>query len=477
MIKNGIYNVAGAVIRLILTFLTIPLLIRLIGVEEYGLWTLISTVLAVAGLAEGGLSISTTVFLSEDIANNSVEGISQTLTITGTAMLLLATLAGFLLLMTTDNIIGLFQNLLSSQRHEAISALRFSTIVLWAKLLQQVLIGIEQAYQKYGLMNFLNTFQVVLSSLGLIVIAWCGGKTLAFMQWQAAVNLLTLAMHGWASKFLLSQVKPKIMWSRSRSSEIVRYSLSTWFTSLGIALFQQGDRLIVGGILGTKELGIYTAITSVTGQINTLSSLPIQPILPEISKIYNAEVKHTKLQEKINKVQQANGIIALGIGSILLTFSPLIISLLISENAVTEYVTLFRISTIIYSVYSLSAVGYYVLLGLKLTRICLVIVLFSGALSLTMIAILSHYFGIFGAIIGNAGYIVVCLLNVIGVRSLNIRLTDCLKSIAPLTTYFLCTIILNLLISTQNTFFIIILASFQVIFLSLELLKLRATAV
>lgn len=70
MIKNGFYNVVGAVIRIGLTLLTIPLIIRLIGVEEYGLWTLVSTMIGIVGLAEAGLAVSTTVFLSRDLAND-----------------------------------------------------------------------------------------------------------------------------------------------------------------------------------------------------------------------------------------------------------------------------------------------------------------------------------------------------------------------------------------------------------------------
>lgn len=91
--KNGYYNAVGGIIRIGLAILTIPLLILLIGVGEYGLWTLVSSVIAIVTLAEAGLATSTTVFVSQDLGKEDVDGLSQTLTVTVGAMLTLATFA------------------------------------------------------------------------------------------------------------------------------------------------------------------------------------------------------------------------------------------------------------------------------------------------------------------------------------------------------------------------------------------------
>jgi hypothetical protein len=51
-LKNGFYNTVAGIIRIGLAILTIPLLIRLIGIEEYGLWTLASTVIIVVSVTK-----------------------------------------------------------------------------------------------------------------------------------------------------------------------------------------------------------------------------------------------------------------------------------------------------------------------------------------------------------------------------------------------------------------------------------------
>lgn len=429
MLKNGLYNIVGATIRIALALITTPLLIHLIGIEEYGLWTLVSTVVGVVGLTEGGLSVSTTVFLSRDIAKNDTEGISQTLSITATAIFLLGSLTALILWIGSSVIINFFPNLQLFQRSVAVSALQLGGLVLWARLLQQILVGVEQAYQKYKLINFLNTLQVGMSSLGMIVVTWWGGKTLALMQWQGVISIVMLVIHLWTVMLLLKEAKPKFIWCANKGSEIAQYSFSTWLTSIGSALFQQGDRLIVAGILGTKFLGVYGAIISITMQINIVSATAVQPLLPRLNNLL--EGSRTDLEKQIKLAFQANIALALGLGGILLVLTPIIMNFLFGEAATNEYALAFRVATIIYSLYSLNAVGYYLLLGLGAANVSMIINLIAGILSLIFMFLGAKIWNLQGVIIGNLGYLITLLFMLLAMKRLNIPASKWMSWLQP----------------------------------------------
>lgn len=431
MLKNGLYNILGTIVRTGLTFLTIPVLIRLLGVEEYGLWTLVSSVLGILTLAQGGLAVSTTVFLSKDIATNDRQEISQTLSVTATAMLILATLAALILLVGSRTIVNLFPNLASTQSLVAISALQFGGLVIWSRLLQQIFVGIEQAYQRYGLMNLLNTLEVVISNLGMVAIAiYWNGKTLALMQWQVVTSILMLIIHIRASLTLVDRVKLQFIWNRHKGLEIARYSIATWFTSIGSALFQQGDRLIVGSVLGTELLGVYAAITSVTMQINVFAALAVQPLLPRLNSLLIGS--RTNLEKQIKQAFQLNTIFALGLGGIFLIFTPLIINFLFGANATAQYTLAFRLATIIYSFYSINVVGYYVLLGIGAANISLIIVFSSGIISLFLIFVGAIQFNLLGAIIANVGFLGTFLCNFSAMKRLKIPFKQWIDWVQPM---------------------------------------------
>lgn len=421
MLKNGFYNVVGAVIRTGLTLLTIPLLIRLIGVEEYGLWVLVSTAIGIVGLAEAGLSVSTTVFLSRDLASDNTDGVSQTLTVTFSAMLLLATMAGIALWIGAALLVDTFFSKLEPAQHiVAVQALQLGGLVVWARLLQQVLVGIEQAYQRYGVLNLINTLQVGLSTLGMLVVAWLGGRAVEMMTWQAAISVGILIVRSWVGWLSISRVKLRLIWDNTKALTIVRYSLMTWLTTLGSALFGQCDRLIVGAILGTKVLGVYAAITSITGQINIFSALPIQPLLPAITKLTSAKECNKKhINEVVRRAVTVNVGTALGIGAILLLLSPFILSEFLSISEDAQYLTAFQIAIFIYSFYSLNVAAYYFLYGIGKVHLNTFVVLLSGVISSIMILVFAKLSGLLGAIVGNSGYLLTLTLNLFMIHEMN----------------------------------------------------------
>lgn len=466
LLKNGFYNTVAGAVRIGLAVLTIPVLIRLIGVEEYGLWTLASSVVALIALAEAGLSTTTTVFVSQDLAKEDVDGLSQTLTVTFIAMLVLATLAAIVLYIVANNLVDFFPKLQLEQRLAVVKTLQLGALVVWTRLLQQVVCGIEQAYQKYAVMNLLVMLQSLLSNLGLLLIAWLGGRTIELMQCQVFINFLVLAAHISVIWLLVRDVKLRLRWSRSKGFAIARYSIITWLATLGGALFTQADRLIVGGLLGINVLGIYAVITNITSQINTFSALPIQPLLPAISSQIVAKqgIDQVVFQGQVKQALQINSLVALGMGAILCTFARAILRLMLGGEISDLTLLAFYIATVIYALYSVNAVGFYILFGVNAVNICMVVQVLSGIISLLLIAVGANSFDLIGAILGNAGYLGVWLLTYFGMKKLHIYTPLWLAWIKfPLVWFFV--ICLTSITISNTAFFKVFILTIQTLIL------------
>jgi O-antigen/teichoic acid export membrane protein len=421
MFKNGFYNIVGAAVRLGISILTVPILIHIIGIEEYGLWVLVSAAVGLIALADTGFSMSTTIFIARDLANQDNDGIVETLTVIIGAMLLLATLISLMFFWGADILADLFPTLQEPQRVVAQQALQISGLVIWTRMLQQIFVGIEQAYHQYGVMNAIGTGQALLSGLGMLAVAWLGGQTIALMQWQVVVTAAGMLIHAVVVWRLLHHVQLRPRWNSAKSRTIMRYSGLTWLVSLGGVLFGQGDRVIVGGLLGTHALGVYAAITNITVQINSFSALPVQPLLPTISSFWaRKDVDNLSMRQRIQQALHINALIALGMGAGLFVFAPLITKLIIPGVYSNEYTVIFQIAVVIYALYSVNAVGYYVLFAVDAIKTCMYIRLVSGIATLLFVAVGASMWGITGAIIGNVGYLLVFLITIFGMKELQI---------------------------------------------------------
>jgi O-antigen/teichoic acid export membrane protein len=207
LLKNGIYNAITGLVRAGLVLVTIPILTRLLGIQDYGLWSLVSAVLEIVVLSGNGISVSTTVFTAKDLAQQNVDkSLSETLTVIGGAILFLATISAIGIFLGARSIVNFFPNLDFTQVKTFTYALQISALVVWSRLLQQVFIGIEQGYQQYGYLNLLNTIQAIALNIGMLVIAANGGRIIELIGWQAAIYVSILIGHAVLVKKLLASI-------------------------------------------------------------------------------------------------------------------------------------------------------------------------------------------------------------------------------------------------------------------------------
>lgn len=451
MIKNGLYNVIAALIRLLIGTITIPLLIRLIGVESYGLWTIIFSVINLIVLAEVGLSTSTTVFVSQDISN-AHGNVGETIVVTMGLMSILALLAVIILFFGSSYITILFPKLTQKQSIIAVLSIKIGAIAIWARLLQQVLVGFLQAYQLYKTVNLISTFQVTFINIGMVVIAGLGGNVTEMMICYTVGNIGSLFAYSIISYKLVISNSIRFRWNYIKMRSIIHYSISTWFVSIGGKLFSQGDRIIIGAILGTDALGVYAAITNITVQINSLSSLIVQPLLPLLSAFWDKsnELNRKVLEKRIEQAIQLNSLFALGLGAFFLGINVWLINIIFSQAPDDSYTVAFSIAVIIYSLYSVNAVGYYTLLGIGSVKICLAVTLGSGIISLLMIALGAEFVGLTGAIIGNAGYLGTFLLTYLAMQKLSINIAVWIRWFRLPLIWFLVVVLTDVMLYNHD---------------------------
>ena len=448
--KNSFYNLIGAVLRLSSSVLIIPILIHILGLKEYGLWTFLSSIISIIGLADAGLSTATTVFLSKYLVTKNEEGISTVLIFTFTAILLLASIAVVALWLGRENVIEMLPNLNEIDKNIAIKTINIAGIVVWFRFMQQIPSGIIQGYQRYDVANFLAVSQTILTNFGLVIVVWLGGKTLDMMKWQAFSTLLIIFLYYSWSFRLTRDLKLSLKLNYQIIKEIVVYGGFTWLTALGGIIFSQCDRLIVGSLLGVEKLGVYASFTSIASQINGLSATPIQPLLPLLSRMKSdPKIDKFSIDNKIKQFLDINILVALGLGSTLFSLAPLGTKLLLSTEFNDEYILGFKIVLIIYTIYSLSATSFYILAAINKVKESMLIVLTSAVLSLILIYVGTRIGGLLGGLLGNGGYILTLTFFPLSMKYLEIKPSIWLRWLVIPTIYLLSVILINSFISTS----------------------------
>jgi O-antigen/teichoic acid export membrane protein len=434
MLNKSISNILASIIRMILQIATIPILIKNIGLEEYGLWSLISAFIGFGMLAEFSLSATATTFIATDLAikdNNKIaETIISIITISG--IISLGTIC-FILLFSNPILSHVrFLNQNSSDIVYAANVLRVGSIYLVARIFQQIITGIAYGYEEYVLTNILSTSYIAVSNIGIIIITSYGGKSLELMQYLSILSTLFVTIFGIAivkkSKIDLSR---KISFSKSRIQDILVYSFYGWISTIGNTLFAQGDRLIISNYLTSAEVGIYSTVINVSSQINGLTTAVMHPTIPKVAALWKLrnrleeDIINFDFKMEIKKILYLNFFASISVGLVLSALSPTIINILISEQVdKLQTIKQLQIAAFTYSLISINTCGYYILFSIKAVKESAIVQNISGILTLSAIALLSNLYGLNGSIMGNIAAGSSGLLSAIAMFKLSIPLSQ-----------------------------------------------------
>jgi len=427
-LRNGIYNVAGQAIRGAVAIVTIPFLIRSLGLREYGVWSLAYALLALMTMSEAGMSVAATVFLSHDLAQDNPSAASDTVPIVLGGAALLGIIIGILLWVAGPQIVRTTLAFSAAERAEAGRTLQIGGLAVFVYIIQRTLVGIEQAFDRYAAISLLDASQSILGNVGFVIVAWFGGKAIAMMKWQLFAWAALLCAHLlFVSKLHRGKKLWTLRWSANKARKILHFSAATWISALGSAAFGQCDRLIVGGVLGAVPLGIYSAITNITSKINTFSGAAVQPLVPLVSRDI---ARNLSVESHIRQAVRLNALIAMEAGIFLFVFADLVLRVMVPGAATHQDIVGLQIAAAIYAAYSLNAPAYFTLFSLGAARINAFVVLVSGAASLGLIFWGARSLGLLGALAGNIGYLGTLLLIVLSTSTAGFALRRYLSLLA-----------------------------------------------
>jgi O-antigen/teichoic acid export membrane protein len=419
MLRNGLYNVGGQTIRVVVALVTLLFLIRLLGLREYGVWSLAFAVVTLMTVGNGGLGMAAAVFLSEDVARRDRNEASGTLTFVLVGAALLGSALGLLLWFASPLIVKPLAAFGSAERMQVGSASQIGGLAIPLLILQRPLFGIEQAFDRYAIVNAFEISHSLLVNLGLVAVAWLGGRAVGLMKWEVFANGVLLAAHCWFVSGLLLRQRLSFQWNGSKAKRILRFSLARWVSNLGSDFLSQGSRWIVGAVLGASGVGVYSAITNMTSRINSFSGAAVQPLAPGLSRDL---ATGNPVEDHVRQAAHLNAVIAIEAGIFLYVLADWVMRIMVPGATRPQDILALQIAAFVCALYSLDAPGYFILFSTGGARTNAIVAISSSVVSLGLISLGAWQFGLLGAITGNAGNLGMLLMVSLGVRQVRIRL-------------------------------------------------------
>jgi O-antigen/teichoic acid export membrane protein len=287
VVKGSAWTFAGQVIPLLVSLITTPFVIRLLGTEGYGVLIFLAVVPTFLAFADVGMGVAATKFGAEAYGSGDHAREARIVRTAAIVLSAVATPIAAILILFSPTIIELF-NIPDEFKSDATLALRFAAITFVVTLLIPVFSSPQLARLRMDLTTLINSGWRIAGAIGtLIVLAWGGGL--------AAVTfvLMITAIAALALQFIVSGKLNGHLFGSSIEREalgvILPFGLNLSVTFIATSLLAHSEKLLLPQLLSVQDLAFYSVAFTFASMASMFSAAMQQSLLPAFSQLTTAE--------------------------------------------------------------------------------------------------------------------------------------------------------------------------------------------
>lgn len=287
LVRNAVLSFSGYAFPIIVALLCIPKIVRHLGVEQFGIFSLLMVIIGYANFFDLGLGRTLARMVAHRIGADRAEDVPK-LIWTGLFLILLLGFVGLLVFESAVPLIVDGLNISDQYREDTARSFSLLAFSIPLMMFSTGFRGVLQAFHKFrfvstvaaiaGSYNFLAPFVIVsyFNNLYPIVIALLCGR---------ALMLLAYALH-------VFQVVPDLgRWRDARLHRTLVKSMIVfggWMTVTNLIgpIFFYADRVLLGFKLSAEAVAYYSTPYDVVIRVLMIPSALIDVVFPEFSRYF-----------------------------------------------------------------------------------------------------------------------------------------------------------------------------------------------
>jgi len=432
VLKNIGSNWSLIAITIVASYVTTPLIIRVLGAEGYGTWTLITAMTGHMALLALGVPMACVRYLAQHVAEGDEQQANETIgTCAGLYLMLgaAAVVIGAALGMTF-----LVYDIPGDIRSEA--SLAFATMVIYVAMsfIGFLPEGILFAHHDFIPRNLVRIGGVLLRA-GLTIGLLSMRPSLLFL---AAIQLTGLLLDFTVSYLLIRRRYPRLRmtlsdFNRTTLRRIVPFSLYVLLLGAGTRLSFESDALVIGAILGVATIPAYAVANSLIVYLIDFV-VGIAAVVSPMATTLVSSRRSDELKELFLKWSKAALSLTIAAGAFLMVLGPRFIGWWIGpEFEVSSGPVLQILMASSFVFLPARGVAWPILTGLGQVRLPAFAFIAAGLLNLGLSLLLARPFGLVGVAIGTAIPNMLFAVGLISLacRALNLTLVEYARYVVP----------------------------------------------
>lgn len=398
LIQNIFSNYLGFGVSSLVTLLLTPFLIRHLGSSQYGVWILLSTLVAYFQLLEFGLMPSIIRFVSFHRARDEKCEVEAVIGSAFSPLIVLSLLTLPVTYVAAEISPAIFNldGTDSATFARAIWLLGFTAILSYFKRMFHAVI---EGYQRFDLLNLCSASGSVIGALAMVYCVKQGGGILSLMMvLMAQTAYETLCEVAVLAKVF--QIKPNpFNFRKDLFKKIFGYSYYAYLIDIAGSISYRIDTIVIGLFLPMTAVAFYSIGTRIAGFLEKAVNPLINTFFPLASELHTAGNRESLQKVLLNGTRTSILIITPGL-IIGYAYGGDLIRWWVGPEFIPSSLPVLRIFLAVVFLSVFEATASRVLLGTGEVRFNANVSLYSALANLILSLSLVKYYGIVGVALG-----------------------------------------------------------------------------
>jgi len=280
---NAIMSMIQVVVIGGILFVLYRFLLKTIGIEQLGIWSLVLATTAVTQIANLGLSGSVVKFVAKYVArgeNENVSGVIQTAFLSVGIFMALILMIGYPIAKWILSLVILPESLPS-----ALAILPYAFLALWIMIVTSIFQSGLDGYQRIEIRSILLMGGALLHLLLCFMLAPRYG--LMGIAYARVIQNFTILISSW---ILIKRYVPLLpifpsKWNKNLFKEIIRYGMNFQVMTIAAILYDPTTKALVSKFGGISMVGYYEMANKMIKQFRALIVSANQVLIPVIADL------------------------------------------------------------------------------------------------------------------------------------------------------------------------------------------------
>lgn len=294
LVRNSAANFAAAALPAVAMLVTLPLIVRFLGVEDYGVLTMVMAITGYFAVVDINVTAGSVKYISEYHAKRDLERVYQVVSFGALFYLVLGFVGAVGIYLAAPWAIAWLFELPPDKIELTIEVMRLAALGFLFGQLQVYLNSIPQALHRFDLTALLESFFGTLIPVFSVFLLWQGYGLKELVVLRVAGS----ALHGLILVAVVLHVLPGFRLRRptaETASKLWGFSGYAYLNRLAAMTYAQADKIIVGSLLGMSALAHYSVATQIIGRITGLTFRLTSVLYPAASAMEaRGEMDHLK---------------------------------------------------------------------------------------------------------------------------------------------------------------------------------------